>query len=212
VLDRNYVTSDFNLGAPSRVLFAYTLAIECQRAWPRHARCRHPMSAASSNEVDRSKQLMALMTRHQRQIFAYIYTLGARPARRGDLLQETSLVSGEKFDDFTPGSDFVAWAARSRGGASAIPGRNCAVESDLRDEVPRGGRADRRRDGARTRRSVTRTLAGCLKKLPSRDGASSCSRATSPAAASPRRRSLGPVDGRRLQGAQPPAGNFCTLA
>src|SRR3954454_25062872 len=70
------------------------------------------MSATSSDEVDRSKQLMALITRHQRQIFAYIYTLVPRRHDAEDLLQETSVVICEKFHEFRPGSDFVAWACQ----------------------------------------------------------------------------------------------------
>ncbi len=55
---------------------------------------------------------MALMTRHQRQIFAYIYTLVPRRHDAEDLLQETSVVICEKFHEFTPGTDFVAWACQ----------------------------------------------------------------------------------------------------
>lgn len=55
---------------------------------------------------------MSLITRHQRQIFAYIYTLVPDRHDAEDLLQETSLVIWEKFDDFTPGTDFVAWACQ----------------------------------------------------------------------------------------------------
>src|SRR3954447_14854001 len=63
-------------------------------------------------DVDRNKQLMALMTRHQRQIFSYIYTLVPRRHDAEDLLQETSVVICEKFNDFREGSDFVAWACQ----------------------------------------------------------------------------------------------------
>ena len=53
---------------------------------------------------------MTLMTRHQRQIFSYIYALVPDRHDAEDLLQETCLVICEKFDEFTPGTDFVAWA------------------------------------------------------------------------------------------------------
>ena len=61
---------------------------------------------------DSQKHLMALMTRHQRQIFAYIYTLVPRRHDAEDLLQETSVVICEKFSEFAPGTDFVAWACQ----------------------------------------------------------------------------------------------------
>jgi len=70
------------------------------------------MSTSPANEAESRKRLMALMTRHQRQIFAYIYTLVPDRHDAEDLLQETSVVICEKFDEFTPGTDFVAWACQ----------------------------------------------------------------------------------------------------
>lgn len=64
------------------------------------------------SEADARKQLMALMTRHQRQIFSYIYVLVPNRSDAEDLLQETSLVICEKFHEFRPGTDFVAWACQ----------------------------------------------------------------------------------------------------
>jgi RNA polymerase sigma-70 factor (ECF subfamily) len=70
------------------------------------------MSNEVHNETERRKLLMALMTRHQRQIFSYIYALVPDRYDAEDLLQETSLVICEKFDDFEEGTDFVAWACQ----------------------------------------------------------------------------------------------------
>jgi RNA polymerase sigma-70 factor, ECF subfamily len=64
------------------------------------------------NETESRKQLMALMTRHQRQVFSYIYTLVPRRHDAEDLLQETSVVICEKFHEFELGTDFVAWACQ----------------------------------------------------------------------------------------------------
>lgn len=66
----------------------------------------------SSNETETRKRLMSLMTRHQRQIFGYIYTLVPSRHDAEDILQETSLVICEKFDDFKEGTDFGAWACQ----------------------------------------------------------------------------------------------------
>ncbi|CAN5901405.1 sigma-70 family RNA polymerase sigma factor [soil metagenome] len=66
----------------------------------------------SNQETETRKRLMMLMTRHQRQIFGYIYALVPHRADAEDLLQETSLVICEKFDDFKEGTDFVAWACQ----------------------------------------------------------------------------------------------------
>jgi RNA polymerase sigma-70 factor (ECF subfamily) len=70
------------------------------------------MKANLHSETEKRKQLMTLMTRHQRQMFAYIYTLVPHRQDAEDLLQETSLIICEKFDEFKPGTDFVAWACR----------------------------------------------------------------------------------------------------
>ncbi len=68
--------------------------------------------SSGQDELDRNKQLMLLMTQHQRRIFSYIYTLVPDRHDAEDLLQETSLVICEKFHEFTPGTDFVAWACQ----------------------------------------------------------------------------------------------------
>lgn len=60
--------------------------------------------------MERQKELMLLMTQHQRRIFGYIYTLLPHREAAEDVLQETSLVICEKFHEFQPGTDFVAWA------------------------------------------------------------------------------------------------------
>jgi len=65
-----------------------------------------------NTEADARKQLMVLMTRHQRQIFSYIYVLVPNRSDAEDLLQETSLVICEKFHEFRLGTDFVAWACQ----------------------------------------------------------------------------------------------------
>jgi RNA polymerase sigma-70 factor (ECF subfamily) len=63
-------------------------------------------------ETESRKRLMALMTRHQRQIFSYIYVLVPHRSDAEDLLQETSLLICEKFHEFKEGTDFVAWACQ----------------------------------------------------------------------------------------------------
>src|SRR5678815_4477680 len=64
------------------------------------------------SEAESRKRLMTLMTRHQRQIFSYIYVLVHNRSDAEDLLQETSLVICEKFHEFREGTDFVAWACQ----------------------------------------------------------------------------------------------------
>src|SRR5437868_4635179 len=68
------------------------------------------MDDSLNPSLERQKQLMLLMTQHQRRIFAYIHALVPDRHDAEDLLQETSMVIVEKFQEFEPGTDFVAWA------------------------------------------------------------------------------------------------------
>ena len=70
------------------------------------------MNRDADTPLDRSKQLMLLMTQHQRRIFGYIYTLVPNRTDAEDILQETSLVVCEKFGQFKVGTDFAAWACQ----------------------------------------------------------------------------------------------------
>jgi len=70
------------------------------------------MAAEQHDETEARKRLIALITRHQRQGFSYIYVLVHNRSDAEDLLQETSLVICEKFNEFKEGTDFVAWACQ----------------------------------------------------------------------------------------------------
>ncbi len=67
---------------------------------------------ADTSSADRQKELVSLVTRHQRRVFSYIYALVPNRHAAEDLLQETNLVICEKFSEFRPGTDFVAWACQ----------------------------------------------------------------------------------------------------
>ena len=121
------------------------------------------------DETESRKRLMLLMTRYQRQIFAYIYTLVPDRHDAEDLLQETSLVVCEKFDDFTPGTDFVAWACqiawwRIRYSRQKFARAKVIFDDEVFEAVARTAgemavELDERHEA----------LAGCLQKLPARD-------------------------------------------
>lgn len=63
-------------------------------------------------EPEQSKTLMYLMTKHRRQMLAYLLSLVGDLNEAEDLLQRSSVVLCEKFGEFKPDSDFVAWACR----------------------------------------------------------------------------------------------------
>ena len=121
------------------------------------------------DESESRKMLMSLMTRHQRQIFSYIYVLVPNRVDAEDLLQETSLVICEKFSDFEPGTDFVAWACqiafwRIRSSRQKYARSKVLFNQDVLDAVAQTSGAmaeelDERHEALRS----------CLKKLHSRD-------------------------------------------
>jgi RNA polymerase sigma-70 factor (ECF subfamily) len=51
-----------------------------------------------------------LYLRHQRSIYAFISRLVQNYDESEDLLQKTGLVLWRKFNQFEPGTDFLAWA------------------------------------------------------------------------------------------------------
>lgn len=61
---------------------------------------------------EKSSLFLPLFIRHERRIYAYIFTLVPRRADADDLLQETSLVLWDKFDVTNPPTDFLAWGRR----------------------------------------------------------------------------------------------------
>jgi RNA polymerase sigma-70 factor (ECF subfamily) len=133
------------------------------------ARSLSAMSAASPHEIARNQQLMALMTRHQRQIFAYIYTLVPDRHDAEDLLQETSLVVCEKFDEFTPGTDFVAWACQIAWWRIRYSRQKFARSKVVFDDDVLAAVAHTASEMAHELDERHEALAGCLKKLSPRD-------------------------------------------
>jgi RNA polymerase sigma-70 factor (ECF subfamily) len=121
------------------------------------------------SETESRKRLMVLMTRHQRQIFGYIYTLVPHRADAEDLLQETSLIICEKFDQFREDTDFVAWAcqiaywriryARQKFARSKLIFNQEIVDALAQTASEMAVELDERHEA----------LSSCLKKLPARD-------------------------------------------
>ena len=127
------------------------------------------MSSAPFDETESRKRLMALITRHQRQIFAYIYTLVPDRPDAEDLLQETCVVICDKFEEFTPGTDFVAWAcqiawwrirySRQKFARSKVVFDDIVLEAVARTASTMREELDERHEA----------LAACLQKLAPRD-------------------------------------------
>jgi len=121
------------------------------------------------DETENRKRLLALMTRHQRQIFAYIYALVPNRYDAEDLLQETCVVICEKFHEFEAGTDFVAWASqiaywRVRYARQKFARSKVIFDQDIVDAIAQtaGSMATELDD-----RHVA--LSDCLHRLPARD-------------------------------------------
>lgn len=120
-------------------------------------------------ETESRKLLMSLMTRHQRQIFSYIFSIVPHREDAEDLLQETSQIICEKFDEFKPGTDFTAWAcriaywriryARQKFARSKVIFNQEIVDAIAQTAAPMQEELDARH----------RALSKCLEKLHQRD-------------------------------------------
>jgi RNA polymerase sigma-70 factor (ECF subfamily) len=132
--------------------------------------CRGVVTLMKENkDTEDRKRLMTLMTRHQRQIFSYIFTLVPHRQDAEDLLQETSLIICEKFHEFKPGTDFAAWAcriaywrvryARQKYARSKVVFNQPLVDAIAQTAAPMREELDERH----------RALAECLQKLNQRD-------------------------------------------
>jgi RNA polymerase sigma-70 factor (ECF subfamily) len=129
----------------------------------------NPQSPSPAPEPDRSKELLLLITQHQRRIFSYIYSMVPDRHDAEDLLQETNRIICEKFDQFTLGTDFVAWACQVaywqvRAARQKFARAKVVFDQDLMDAVAKT--AEELRPELDLRHEA---LARCLQKLHPRD-------------------------------------------
>ena len=61
-------------------------------------------------EKERSQYFMQLFLKSQRRIYGYVMSKIPSPVDADDIVQETASLLWTKFDDYTPGTDFAAWA------------------------------------------------------------------------------------------------------
>jgi RNA polymerase sigma-70 factor, ECF subfamily len=59
---------------------------------------------------DRNELFVELLMLHQQRLYGFIYTLVPNPADAEDLLQQTSLILWQKFNEFDIDRSFPAWA------------------------------------------------------------------------------------------------------
>jgi len=70
------------------------------------------MTNNSNEQSDRYQQFLRLFLENDRRLYAFIVSILPNLSDAEDVLQETCVVLWEKFDDFTPGTNFLAWSCR----------------------------------------------------------------------------------------------------
>jgi RNA polymerase sigma-70 factor, ECF subfamily len=65
------------------------------------------------NEQDRHDLYSELITRHQSQLYAYIFAIVRNQQDTDDLYQSVCLILWRKFELFRPGSSFFSWARQT---------------------------------------------------------------------------------------------------
>jgi RNA polymerase sigma-70 factor (ECF subfamily) len=61
-------------------------------------------------DVTRTEMLVRLLSRHQDELFRYIFALLPHEEDARDVLQETSVALYRKFEEYDPDKPFLAWA------------------------------------------------------------------------------------------------------
>jgi RNA polymerase sigma-70 factor (ECF subfamily) len=115
---------------------------------------------------DRTQEFLELLTRHDRALTLYVYSLVTCRADADDILQQTKMTLWRCFEQFETGTHFLAWARKAALNQVLTYRRQKKREhlplSDevldlLHQEVERfNDQADQRREALRS----------CLRKLP----------------------------------------------
>lgn len=71
-----------------------------------------PSESKPQNSSNVDEDFVRLFTRHQRPLFLYLLTRVPNPVEAEEILQETNIVIWRKFEQFTPGTNFLAWATQ----------------------------------------------------------------------------------------------------
>ena len=62
------------------------------------------------SDPDRTTAFLELLTAHDRALSMYVHSLVPRDSAAEDILQQTKMLLWKHFDDFTLGTNFLAWA------------------------------------------------------------------------------------------------------
>jgi RNA polymerase sigma-70 factor (ECF subfamily) len=122
-------------------------------------------------EAARRREVMRLALEHRAALWGFLVGLTKDPRRAEDLFQNTYLVLCEKWADFSPGTNFLAWArqiARFEFLASVDPGRRPYVTAEM--DVLEAALDAAARRAASPPSERKEALRACLDRLPDARG------------------------------------------
>lgn len=65
------------------------------------------------SQTDRTQEFLELLTQHDRSLSVYVYSLVPGSVDADDILQQTKMNLWRCFDQFEPGTNFLAWARKT---------------------------------------------------------------------------------------------------
>jgi RNA polymerase sigma-70 factor, ECF subfamily len=123
----------------------------------------------NQHDIPRERLFLRLYQTNERRVYGFILSLVPVWSEADDIMQETIMVMWSKFDEFEPGTDFVAWALciaryqvlnyRKKKQTEKVRFSNQAIEAIADRVAAVGDKQDDRREALRK----------CLKKLKPRD-------------------------------------------
>jgi len=121
------------------------------------------------NADDRTERFVALLGKAQLKLQAYVVMLVPNPSDADEVLQNTNIALWRKFDEFEPGTSFLAWARavaliEAKRFRQAAGRDRLMFNDDLMDRL--AATVDRDADRLAAERDA---LADCLGKLPEPD-------------------------------------------
>jgi len=119
--------------------------------------------------VKREEEFVELLSRYRHQLFNYIFCIVHSIPDSEDVFQQATIAMWENFDQFDPGTDFLAWATRITKFRAMNFVRSRRREKLTFSEELIADLAIGKLDSAESQESRLRALAACRQKLSATD-------------------------------------------
>lgn len=127
-------------------------------------------SDSQGKKSDRVEEFLELFSQHQQKLYVYIVSLVFNPTDAYDVLQDTNLALWQKFDDYTSGTNFYAWASEIAKYRALRFRQKRANRFHLHDETLVESLATKVADRSEEQqKNRLDALKNCLEKLPEKD-------------------------------------------